>query len=113
MSTFIIRFPDSDLRDANRLAQSLRDAVRDEAPDAEVEQARENDEHQDFGPTLAIVLAGPAVVAIAKGIQSWLTRHHGVTLEISGPDGKIVASNVTAATAVEIIKTAGRPGAGG
>jgi hypothetical protein len=102
----IIRFPDGDVRQANANAQSLRDAIRDEAPHAQVEQRRDDQESQDFGATLAIVLAGPAVVAIAKGIADWLRRHHGVTIEITTPDKKVIAQNVTARNVVEIINAA-------
>jgi hypothetical protein len=106
MSEVIIKFSGVDTRQSNVFAQSLRDAIRSEAPGAHVNQRRDNKENQDFGATLGILLAGPAVVAIAKGVEQWLTRHHGVNLEITTPDGKVIAQNVTAKNAVQIISAA-------
>jgi hypothetical protein len=110
MSAIIIRFPGTDVAHANGLAQSLREAIRTEAPDAQVEQRRDVQENQDFGATLGIILAGPAVIAIAKGIQQWLARHHAVTIEVTTVDGKVIAKNVTAKNAVEIIEAARNAG---
>ena len=107
MTEVVLKFSGVDgVSQANVFAKGLRDAIKDEAPEAHVEQRRDNKENQDFGATLAIVLAGPAIVAIAKGIQQWLTRHHGVTLEITTTDGKVIAQNVTAKNVVEIIQAA-------
>jgi hypothetical protein len=107
----IIRFPDADVGQANVHAQSLKDAILDEAPQAQVGERRMDPESQDFGASLAVVLAGPAVVSIAKGIREWLTRHHGVTIDIVTPDGKkVIAGNLTAGTAVEIINSAAKAG---
>jgi len=111
MPAIIVKFPGANAAQANRLAQSLREAIRSEAPDAQVEQRRDVQENQDFGATLGIILAGPAVVAIAKGIQQWLARQHAVTLEVTTPDGKVIATNVTAKNAVEIIEAARNAGA--
>jgi hypothetical protein len=106
MSEIVIRFSGVDVREGNTLALSLKEAIRTEAPDAKVQQKRENKENQDFGATLGIILAGPAIVAVARGVEQWLTRHHGVKLEITTPDGKVIAENVTAKNAVEIINSA-------
>jgi hypothetical protein len=105
MTEIVVKFAGVDVRQSNAFAQSLKDAITDEAPDAHVEQKRDNRENQDFGATLAIVLAGPAVVAIARGIEQWLIRQHSVSLEITTPNGKVIAKNVTARNAVEILKT--------
>jgi hypothetical protein len=106
MYEILIRFPGTDIAHGSRFAQSLKEAIRAEAPDTPVEQRRDNKENQDFGATLGIILAGPAIVAIAKGIEQWLTRHHAVTIEVTTADGKVIAQNVTAKNAVEIIKAA-------
>ena len=92
------------LRATVHRSESLRDALRYEVPASEVQQLRDNKENQDFGATLAIVLAGPAIVAIAQGIADWLNRQHGVTLEVTTPEGKVIATNVTASNVVEILK---------
>jgi hypothetical protein len=74
----VIRFPNANLAQANRLAETLRTAILNAAPDANVQRRKESQESMDFGATLGITLAGPAVVAVAKGMKAWLERHHGV-----------------------------------
>jgi hypothetical protein len=56
MPEIAIRFPDITVAEANRFAQSLRDAIRTEYPEIKAEQRRENPESQDFGATLALFL---------------------------------------------------------
>jgi hypothetical protein len=106
MENVIIRFANTGVAQANRFAESLRSAILDVAPDAQVRQRKETQEAMDFGATLGIILAGPAVVAIAKGMQAWLERHHGVEIEIVTSEGKVIAKNVTANNAVDILKRA-------
>ena len=47
-----------------------------------------------------------AAVALAKGLQAWLTRHHGVSIEIRTKKGAVKAANLTSDTALEAIKLA-------
>jgi hypothetical protein len=84
----------------------LRRAILDAAPGAELRQQKESQETQDFGTSLAIVLAGPAVVAIAKGIQIWLERYRSVVLEVTTSDGKVIAKNITAANVADVLEAA-------
>jgi hypothetical protein len=104
--TAVIRFANLSVAEANRHAQTLREAILNSAPNADVARRKDSQETQDFGATLGIVLAGPAVVAIAKGIQVWLERYRGVEIELTTPDGKLVAKNITSANAVEVINAA-------
>ena len=60
----------------------------------------------DFGATLGIVLAGPAIVAIAKGMQVWLERHHNVEIELVTSEGKLLAKNITAKNLIEVLNAA-------
>jgi hypothetical protein len=52
--TIRIRFPDLSLAEANRLAESLREAIRDAAPGTKVERHRDDATTQDFGATLGV-----------------------------------------------------------
>jgi hypothetical protein len=107
MSEFlVIRFPKANVAEANRHAETLRGAILDAAPNAKVERHKESQETMDFGATLGILLAAPAVVAIAKGLQIWLERHRGVELEIVTPNGTVIAKNITAANVVDVINAA-------
>jgi hypothetical protein len=106
MENFVIRFSNADVAQANRLSETLRSAILDAAPETNVQRRKETQETMDFGATLGIVLAGPAVVAIAKGIQAWLERHHSVELEIITSEGKVIAKNITAKNVVDVLNAA-------
>lgn len=101
-----IRFANTNIAKAGQYAETLRTSILDAAPKADVKRAKDSQEDQDFGATLAIVLAGPAVVAIAKGMQVWLERYRGVELEITTSDGKIIAKNITAANVADVLQGA-------
>jgi hypothetical protein len=101
---FVIRFQDTSLAEANVLAESLRDAILDSHPDVSVKTQRDDPSLQDFGATLVLLLGAPAVVVVAKGIEQWLKRHQSASVRIEGPDGIIVAENVTGNQAVELAK---------
>jgi hypothetical protein len=106
MDKFVIRFPNADVAQANRLAETLKSAILDAAPDTQVQQRKDTQETMDFGATLGIILAGPAIVAIAKGMQVWLERHHGVELEVVTNEGKVIAKNITAKNVIDVLNAA-------
>jgi hypothetical protein len=95
MEGLVIRFPNTTVAEANRHAETLRSAILDASPRTRVDRRKETQEDMDFGATLAIILAGPAVVAIAKGIQAWLERHHSAEIEVVTPEGKVIAKNLS------------------
>lgn len=102
----VIRFANTNVARAGQYADSLRNAILDAAPEADVKRRKDSQETQDFGATLGIVLAGPAIVAIAKGVQVWLERHHGVEIEITTAGGKTIVKNITAANVVDVLQAA-------
>jgi hypothetical protein len=104
-----IEFHADSAAEAGRLAASLRNALLDAAPEAEIELARGDAEAMDMGTLLTLVpavLGSGAAVALAKGLQAWLTRHHGVSIEIKTKDGVVKGKNLTGASALEAIRLA-------
>lgn len=87
--TFLVKFPDSEIADANELADDLERDLCDEVPDADFTRRRSDPLSQDFGATLLIVLGAPGVVALAKGVQAWMAKRNDVSAEITieAPDG--------------------------
>ncbi len=79
---FVLVFPDATTAEANRLAGTLADTVRDVDPGVVVERRRDRPDSQDFGASLAIMLGTAAATAVAKGISAWLARNSGVRIEI-------------------------------
>jgi Effector Associated Constant Component 1 len=99
----IISFPGVSDAEANKLAGSLSLVLRETDQSVSVGQRRANPESQDFGATLAIILGTPALVAVAKGIATWLARNSGTNIEIHAPDGTSV--KVTHAGGCDIART--------
>jgi YEATS family len=78
--------------DTTEYADSLQRAILDAAPNTEVTMVKTPAQKGPNGPipsghALSIDLTGPAVAALAKGIQSWLARNSDVGLELVTQDG--------------------------
>lgn len=104
----VVRFEESNVAKAGILAESLRDTLRRTHPDVVVERRREDESAMEFGTTLIVLLGTPAIVAIAKGLQSWLKRNQSASVCIETSDGKVVIENVTGAQAVDLAKALGK-----
>lgn len=87
--SFIVTFPDATAAEANRLASTFADALREIDQSVVVDRQRERPDTQDFGATLAVILGTAAVTALAKGIAAWLARNSGARIEIRR-HGKVV-----------------------
>jgi hypothetical protein len=88
--SLMMRFPDSSLAEANQLAGSLQECLRDADPDLLVERQRESADTMDFGATLGIILTPAVISAVAKVVAAWLARNNGVKLEMRQDDGSVV-----------------------
>lgn len=74
--TTTIRFIDSEVGEAGRAAQSLRDAILDETPELEIRIDKDDPTTMDFGTTLVAILgSGSAIALVARGIAVWLSKH--------------------------------------
>ena len=85
-----IAFPDLDDAAANEQAEGLLSELKQ---DAELRKAldlektviaRTDKEALDFGATLIAVLGTPAIIILAKAIQSWVERTGTTTIELNG-----------------------------
>jgi hypothetical protein len=68
----LISFSDVTLDEAGSNAEDLKRHLEMVAPAVQAEQRRTDNHAQDMGATLAVILAGPAVVALARGIADWI-----------------------------------------
>jgi hypothetical protein len=93
-TTFVITFPKSSLGEANALAQELALEILETAPGVRIVQKRSNPDTQDFGATLVLILAAPAVVMAVRALKSWLTRTNAASVDVLLPNGRLVAKNV-------------------
>lgn len=91
MAEFLLSFVDIDLAARNQLAADLAIELTEDLPEAQVQQVQADEGNQDFGATLLIILSSPAIIALTKGVVSWLARHHNSKLKIQRkfPDGRV------------------------
>lgn len=97
-----IEFENVDAAEAGRLAESLRDYVLNADPSVEATRRRQDQSAMDFGASLALLLGAPAIVAVAKGIESFLERYRTACIRITRPDGSIIVENLTSREAVQL-----------
>jgi hypothetical protein len=85
-----VRFPEATAADAGRLAQGLVEHLRSQASDCRAELRREDPSTMDAGTLVYLIVGTPAVLALARGIASYITkRATTITLE---KDGRAYAS---------------------
>jgi hypothetical protein len=87
---------------ASAQATELEDYIRDAAPDVAVERVRTDPTAQDFGATLAILLAAPSIVALAKGISRWLDRRNTSTVTLKSAGRTFTVENISARSAAQL-----------
>ena len=100
----LIRFGDMSTADANRAAAELRKQLRSKmGSDVSINQIKEDQETQDFGGTLAVVLGTPFALALAKGVADYISKR-GCRLVLETPQGKIIATG-DAASNIDVAST--------
>jgi hypothetical protein len=83
---------------ASRQAQALEMIVQEEAPAAQIDRVRETGDTLDGGATLAVALASPVLIELARALRMFLQRYHSSAITISDASGSIIAKNVSSAT---------------
>ena len=100
----LIRFGDMSTADANRAADELRKQLRSKmGSDVSIDRIKEDQETQDFGGTLAVVLGTPFAVALAKGVADYIAKR-GCRIVLETPQGKIIATG-DAASNIDVAST--------
>jgi hypothetical protein len=99
---YTIRFDGLEAGDAGRAADSLRRTLQEVDPMIQAERSRTDPEAMDFGAALAVVLATPAIVELAKGIANWLARTHSSRVTVIGSDGTTIVENISAREAGDL-----------
>lgn len=89
-SPYLIRVTGESTADADVLVSDLHEILLDADHAVSVERRSGNKGHLDGGAILAIVLGSSATLAIAKGIQAFLSRNPRASLRFTRPDGTIV-----------------------
>jgi hypothetical protein len=106
---YTIRFGDLEAAEAGRAAESLSRSLLEIDPTIQAKRVRTDEAAMDFGASLAVILATPAIITLAKGISDWLARSPTSKLTVIGPGGKIIVENISAKNAADLaekLKTA-------
>ena len=89
----LVRFEGLSPGEAGIEAQRLQELLSDASPDVSVMLQRERAESMDMGATLVLLLGTPAIIAVAKGIATFLKqrgpRAGDLIVERVGADGRI------------------------
>ncbi len=101
-SSYLIRFEGASYADGGVYAGELRNALLDASDAVEVNIVRDDPKSLDFGTTLSIILAAPAVTAIAKALGDWLKLRASASVTMSTPNGDVVINNISAKDAASI-----------
>lgn len=106
----LIRFDNMSTADANRAADELRRQLRGAmGSEVSIDRVKENQETQDFGGTLAIVLGTPFALALAKGVRDYIAKR-GCREVLETPEGRVIATGDAAAN-IDVASTAAALGA--
>lgn len=101
---YTIAFQTGSLAEKNKWAAALADKLRitDGVTDVKVE--RESSETMDLGSVLTVVLSSGATLAVARGIQTFLTRYRGAMINIQDKGRKIKVGGVSGKDAARILE---------
>lgn len=106
----LIRFDNMSTADANRAADELRRQLRGAmGSEVSIDRIKENQETQDFGGTLAVVLGTPFALALAKGVSDYIAKR-GCRVVLETPEGRVIATGDAAAN-IDVASTAAALGA--
>jgi len=102
--TFVLKFENTSVANANRYAEDLRRTLLDADPQIEVNRQRDDESAQDFGATLVLVLGTPAVIALAKALHDWSTRNNAVSITIEDNNRRLIAKNLESKAVPAIVE---------
>ncbi|MGD0942309.1 MAG: hypothetical protein ABR905_21660 [Terracidiphilus sp.] len=100
---FLISFPDSSPALANQYASNLTGFIREIRGISRADQQRVQDNTQDLGSTIVLILGTASVTIVAQGIASWLARHSGAKIQIE-VDGRVSGSNLDSRDVSRIVE---------
>jgi hypothetical protein len=89
---------------ASRHAQALERLLLEEGPTANIERIRTKRGTLDGGATLAVILASPVLLELARSLRMFLQRCNSSQVTITDEHGSVVAKNVSATTVAELAR---------
>ncbi|MEM8718697.1 MAG: hypothetical protein AAGE84_05240 [Cyanobacteria bacterium P01_G01_bin.39] len=102
--TYLIEIEGDESANISQYAEELENALLGASSEVEVEQSRADNEAQDFGSTLILILGTPVAVVLANAFRDWLNRRDNAKIHIKTPEREILLENVTARDASKILE---------
>ncbi len=100
-----LRFTDLDRVEAREAALSLQDALRDEASDVQTRLTKDDPTTMDLGATLVAIFSSASIIALAKGIATWIARQgRTLTIDIDGEKLKFSATGKIDENVVQLVE---------
>jgi len=93
-----------DAATASRQAQALERIILEEGPAATIERIRTRQDTLDGGATLAVILASPVLLELARCLHMFLQRYNSSQVTITDERGSLVARNVSASTVMALTR---------
>jgi hypothetical protein len=84
---YLIRFDGLESADA---AAQRRRTLQDIDPTIQAKREQTDEDRMNFGASLAVILATPAIITRARGISKWLARTPTSKLTVIDPYGKTI-----------------------
>jgi hypothetical protein len=99
-----------DAATASLRAQALERLLLEEGPPADIERIKADQQTLDGGATLAVILASPVLLELARCLRMFLERYHSSQISITDAHGSVVANSVSSETVANVIRnwSAGR-----
>lgn len=102
--TYLIEIEGNESANISQYAGELKNTLLGASSEVEVEQNRADNEAQDFGSILVLILGTPEAVVLARAFRDWLNRRDGVKIHIKTPEREVLLENVTARDASKILE---------
>ena len=101
--TITVEVHAEDLAASNRQTQQLERIISEQAPEVVSKRRKHDLTTLDGGSMLALVLASPALLELAKALRVFLTRYHSSKITIRDESGSAIAENISAADAASAL----------
>ncbi len=84
-----IKFVEQSLNEKQHLASDLRNTLNSSSNGIVVDIKKEDENTQDAGTILSLVLGSSLLTSIAKGLFNWLQRNKGIEMELTSGNEKL------------------------
>jgi hypothetical protein len=97
-----ISFPDVEDSTAREYRDELREYIASTAPGTEFSLKRTDEDAQDIGTILVVILGSKVAIEIAKGIADWLRQRNTSKIKITAGDKTVEVDHLSVRSAEDL-----------